>query len=348
MWNLALASVLLLASSCKKASTPKPSTDAAQSNRPVVPPPALLATGPPPVTVTNTRPGGLLKVKWPVGARYVYRLELEQHSTNQFSEQPAPIVEHVAMGISYSLTVRNQNTNTGTNLELEFLAYELEMKEADKIALAYDSAPGATNQGPKDLGDSFRKLIGSKVQLEIDAQGKSGRAVDLEAWRKTLASDPPGPAQEILAQQFHEGFFQQITDFGKALPDKPVYVGDSWPYRVEVPAGALGTIAADSTITLARWQKTERDLFAVLETKGTLQGKPNPESPALLALDQGTVRGTSWFDPELGALVESAVEQSMRLRAQPPPTSDTNAPPQNFTSELSQRVSLKLVEVVKP
>src|SRR5258708_3420854 len=134
-----LAMAMALLGSCKKPSAPPPVglEVNGQSNRTVTsraPPagPARSAprnigqSGPPPSAVMQTNGGRLLKVKWPVGYRYIYRLDLEQSSTNQAPRNPAPKVEHVAMGVSYGLAVREGNADGVRELEMQFLAYELE------------------------------------------------------------------------------------------------------------------------------------------------------------------------------------------------------------------------------
>src|SRR5205814_4315708 len=164
----------------------------------------------------------------------VYRLDLEQCSTNRLPKNPTPSIEHVAMGVTYALAVRQASAEGVYELEAEFLAYELEIKMDGKVAMGFDSAASSTNDARNPVAGSFRKIIGSRVRLRAHRDNTAGQFVDREQWRRTVITDGAESVAHILAQQFNEGFFQQMTDFGKALPDKPVAVGDSWPFSTEV------------------------------------------------------------------------------------------------------------------
>ena len=352
--------LMALLGGCRKAeppSEPKPPTqsnaptrseNSAQSNAPPATIPVQSAPAQP--TVASPQARVLLKVKWPVGNRYVYRLSLEQHSTNQISSLPQPSQEHLALGLTYAMAVLKETESAGRELELEFLANDMEIRMADKIAVSFDTTDGTTNETRTPVPGPFRKLIGSKLRLQLDADGKVNKVVELREWAKSLVGDGTGPAEQMLVQQFNEGFFQQLADFGRGLLTQPVQVGDCWRYQTEVPAGGMGRITVDSTILFRRWEDREPQRFAVVEARGAIQGAAGGENhPAgHISLDRGTVTSTAWFDPEAGALVESVVEQAMRLTGEVPGPPDGNQPPASFTSDIGQTVTVKLVELHEP
>jgi hypothetical protein len=291
--------------------------------------------------------GGLvLKAKWAHGSSYVYRIEMVQHSTNQFAQKPDPTREDLTMGTTYSLSPHNNTTNGGCQLELELLACDLAVKLGDHTVLSYDSTETAAKAEYNPIVEPFRRLVGSRVNLQLDSTGRVEKVLGLDAWVQSMVRGASGPGEKMLVQQFNEGFFRQTADYARAFPDKPVQVGESWPYRVEVPAGGIGKIIVDSTITFKRWEDHEQKKFAVLETAGALSSRalPQPGATATMSIEQGTVKGTSWFDPEFGALIESAVEQSMRLSGVIPPTPGGHPTPVAFTSDVEQIVTVKLVE----
>lgn len=340
---LLLALALFGLTSCRKDPPPVPAEPAPE--RQVVNP---APSEPPAVaveTAKSTTPEPVrLSVQWPLGHRYVYRMDLTQRSTNALATAtaaPVPANEDVALGVTYALTVLGETPNGGRELEVEFLAYELQIKVAAETVISFDCLQntGATNSIPPP----FRKLIGSKVRLQTDARGSMASVVDLKDWTTRLAGDATGPAGQMLVQQFNEGFFQQMISFGRGLPLEAVQMGQSWPYRAEMPAGALGKIVVDSVITLQRWADQEQQRYAVLEARGTLQGAGVEPAAGGIVFDAGTVRSTSWFDPALGALVESTVEQTMRLKGEVP-SPEPDAPAAAFRSEVDQKVALKLVE----
>jgi Family of unknown function (DUF6263) len=292
--------------------------------------------------------GDLLKMKWPIGSRYVYRLDMEQHTTNQAPGSPQPNTEDLVLGVTYALTVVEETSNGGRELEMEFLANDMEIKIAGQVVINFDSVQSLTNEAAHPIPPPFRRMIGSKALLRTQPDGTVEKVLGLDAWVKSVAGDASGPAGQMIVQQFNENFFRQAADFGKGLPTKPVNPGDNWTFQTELPAGALGTIRLDSTITLTGWKEQEQHRFAILDAKGTLTSLPaQPPADGQLSLERGTVQSRAWFDPELGALTESVVEQSLRVKGPPPATAGGKPTEESFSNDLSQKVTVKMVELTK-
>jgi hypothetical protein len=295
--------------------------------------------------------GALLKIKWPAGNRYVYRMDLDQHTTTKIPQMPKPIQQHLTMALTYALSVLKETPEGGRELEMEFLATEMEINTVGQNAIKFNSKDTPTNEAPNPMSEPFRNMIGSKVRLEVNAEGRVTNVIGLEDWAKNIASDDP--SAQMMTQQFNEGFFRQIADFGRGLSTKPVEIGNTWQTKLEVPAGGLGKIDVDVKTTLKGFVSHDQPHCAVLDTKGTLKGTPGTESgpagnrPKML-LDRGQVTGTSWFDPELGVLIESTADQTMAVKGQLP--GQRGALPfssSGFTVDLNQKVSLKLTELGK-
>jgi hypothetical protein len=184
--------------------------------------------------------------------------------------------------------------------------------------------------------------------LLIDAEGKVDKVLGMEEWLDQIAGEGPGPGRQMVSQQFNEAYFRQIADFARGLPDKPVEVGDSWPYEIEMPAGPMGKIKVNSTFILKGMEDRDKYKCAVMDVLGTFKGTGGAEPAGPMGqmnIEQGKMQGTSWFDPELGALVESSVDQSMRIKGEMPGAPGGNASAPQFTSDISQTVSMKLVEL---
>jgi len=291
-----------------------------------------------------------LKPKWPIGQRYVYRLESEQHSTNTFSGGTNASREDLSWRLTYTVSVAEPTPAGGRRLEVRFLAAALEIKLNQDLALAFNSAEKPTNGTVRPIPAPFEKMLSSTVNLQVDAKGNFDKILEFEQWAKAVAGDPPGPAGEFLLQQLNEGFFRQIGDIGRGFPEHPVAVGDTWVYTNQVPAGALGHILVDSHLKLQDWAERDGKKLAVITAEGTLSGAPEerPGTGNLLWLDQGKVASTTWFDPELGAVMESAVDQTTRVRGELKNNSGTNSVPLLLTSEIGQKISVKLVETAPP
>jgi hypothetical protein len=285
-----------------------------------------------------------LKMKWVPGRRYVYRLELEQHSTNRVADLPKARNEDLAFGLTYALTVEPAKESGPSQLQVELIAFDLSVKIGGLSAMAFDSA--ASNASPDPITGPFTKLIGTKLRLELDSEGKVERVLGGNEWVAQVVGDAQGPAEDMIRQQFNDGFFRQLADFGRGFPPGPVEVGDNWPYRVDVPAGALGTIQASAVVAFVRSEEHDPHKLAVLQTRGTLKGVPLPShnNPGDLKFDQGTTTGETWFDPVDGVVFESVVEQTMRLTGELSGSDGSSPGPAAFTSNLAQKVTVKLVE----
>jgi hypothetical protein len=100
------------------------------------------------------------------------------------------------------------------------------------------------------------------------------------------------------------------------LPPQAVQPGDKWPAQSEVDLGEMGTLTARNIITLAQWEKRGPRLCARLEFDGTFHGKPAEKPKAMgmsMAIQDGTTSGVCWFDPELGTIIDSDVNQDMTM-----------------------------------
>jgi hypothetical protein len=65
-----------------------------------------------------------------------------------------------------------------------------------------------------------------------------------------------------------------------------------------------------------------------------------------MVIDQGKVTGRSWFDPELGAIVDSVSDQTIRVKGEMPGQAGGNRAA-GFTSDIGQKVTVKLVVLAK-
>ena len=335
-------SLILVLSACKKAETPAPPAPPADNS-------ATAPAGQTPATASpaDAKAGAvLLKMKWPVGSRYTYRMDLDQHSTNNIPQMPQPMRQSVTMAMTYALTVLSETPDGGRELEMEFLANEMEVKMAEQVLISFDSKEAAKNDAPNPFTTPFRKMIGSKIRLQTGPQGTVEKVVAMEEWLTALAGEGPGPAREMVAQQFSEDYFRQIADFGRGLPAKAVTVGDTWPYKMDIAAGALGVLSMNATVILKGFEDRDNHHCAVLDSIGTFKGTPGKSGPmGKMTVEKGKLNATTWFDAELGAMIESSVNQALLLKGEMPGNQAPNAPP--FTSDVSQTVTLKLVELTQ-
>lgn len=286
----------------------------------------------------------LLQVKWPVGNRYVYRLDLDQQSLAKIPQFPKPIAQSMNMAMTYAISVLKENPDGGRELEVEFVATELEIKTGDQVMMTFDSKETAANESGNPAAAAFRNIVGSKVRMETDTEGKLIKVIGAEEWVAKIAGEPGDPMAEHLSSQFNDSFLRQIADFGRGFASHPVRVGETWPFKIELPAGKIGNLLLDSKVTFKGRETHADHECAILHTKGTIKGTggSSPGAMGNMSMKDGTIDATSWFDPALGALVDSSGDQVLQLQSELPSPGGSKT---SMSIDLKQKVSVKLVEL---
>jgi len=106
------------------------------------------------------------------------------------------------------------------------------------------------------------------------------------------------------------------------------------------------------TVTFQSWEQHGKRTCARLEFQGTLKSKPDSNSMPggmNMNISDGDTSGVSWFDPELGMVIETTAKQDMKMDMTVPvnPRAKTAAAgkTQTITSVMKQEVTMKLESV---
>jgi hypothetical protein len=159
------------------------------------------------------------------------------------------------------------------------------------------------------------------------------------------------PAQAYVRRLLNAQYLRHLVDL-LALPADPVRINATWPGQITLTAGPLtGALTADVTYTFRGWQNHEERKCALVDFSGAVKPRGSGASSRSISstVESGALNGKSWFDPELGMIIEHMTDHtatakgSIRWRR-----ATTNDPPQAFISTLRQHTSVKLVEVAKP
>jgi hypothetical protein len=293
-----------------------------------------------------------LKIKWPVGARYVQRLDMAQNSETRMAMAPKPIKQETTMGQEFALTVLAERPGGGREVEMEFMDMEMMSAMGDKVVLNFDSKgeTGAEAQNP--MAATFRKMIGMRIKFLLDASHKVEKVEGFQEFRAKMSGTSSPQAQAMMNSIFSEDYFKQMVRYADSLPPKPVSPGESWPVQTEIPMGPLGTMVMDLTYTYTGMEEREKRQCAALVFGGTMKSKPGQAAGTLgsaMNITDGKTKGTTWFDPALGMAVETAMSQNMTMEMNLPglPNASTNRAPagMKMTNVLSQKINFKLVEV---
>ena len=132
------------------------------------------------------------------------------------------------------------------------------------------------------------------------------------------------------------------------MPHKPVQPGDTWPVQLEIAMGPIGTLVMDYTFTFQKWEQLGKRNCARLEFRGTIKSKPdeNPASKGMtMAIQEGNSSGVSWFDPELGIIIDTTMNQDMTMAMTVPVNVHGKTITQAMTNVMHQAITIKLESV---
>jgi len=251
----------------------------------------------------------------------------------------------------------------------------LDVGSGETTWLRFDSLNKVTpNEGPGV--EQLEKLIGGRIRLLVDATNK---VTNVEGVKELAArvEDTAGAAAggrrggrllggmlgPILQRIYSAEYFKQILEAG-GLPQGAVRIGETWSVQKEIPGQLVGTLLLNTTNKLRGWQQREGGQCARIEFAGTLATKSGQVEGipfgGAMKVEGGQISGTSWFSPDLGLPVESAINQSYNVTGTLPkwggprrggtnaPVRANNAPPAQFTSPVHQTISVELTAVPAP
>jgi hypothetical protein len=292
-----------------------------------------------------------LKLKWPLGEHVVYEMTMKMNSEFTVPGQSTPMKQEMTMGQEYGLTVFKALPDGGHEVEMEFLNARMKMGMGGKTMMDYDSRKKSSAEKADPVGDIFGKIVGAKIQYFLNASNEVDRLEGINELMQRLSSGPQAAALAPLKSMFSDGYFKQMMSQNRFVPPKPVQPGDTWPVQMEFPMGGIGTMGLDYKFTFQSWEKHGLRECARLEFEGTIKNKPdldqkaNPSGMSIGNLD-GTTSGTSWFDPELGIIIDTTMNQdiSMVMNMSMPGKGGAGSK-QSITNQMNQVMSIKLSSV---
>lgn len=298
-----------------------------------------------------------LKLKWPLGERIEQDLDLKQKSEILLPPPAGPMKQDTTMGQSYGLTVLQANPDGTHEIEMDFLSARMGLKMGDKTVVDYDSAKKAATDKPNPVADMFGKIVGSKIEFYLDASNAVDRVEGVDDLISRLSSGATDEALAPLKSMYNEGYFKQMMSANQFLPTNAVQPGDTWPVKIEYPMGMMGTLVMNDDFTFQSWEMHGKRNCARLEFAGGVQSRPDPNAkPGAMSISvlDGNATGISWFDPELGIIIDTIMNQDMTLVIHVPqgPYAKPGAVAPgaavtmlNITNQLNQVLNIKLVSV---
>ncbi|RME96031.1 MAG: hypothetical protein D6766_01715 [Verrucomicrobia bacterium] len=274
--------------------------------------------------------------KWPVGKRLVTRINVEQNQRIQ-GAGPRPVSQQISQEQEIAIDVLRVNDRKETEMEARFQAMKMQMRMGGAQLFSYDSQNRRFGE-VNPVAEAMDRLLEARLKLFADEQGRVTRVEGIKEMLESM--DTRGMAGQMLKGMFNEDAVKQMGMLPQGFPYRKVKLGESWTSETSMAAGPVGTIKVQMQHTFDGWETRGGIRCARITYTGTItSGAAEAAGNSALSFDiqGGRLRGTNWFDPELGQVREGTSDVYMKL--------NITAGAQQMSIDLSQKVTNKLIAV---
>lgn len=283
-----------------------------------------------------------LKLAWPVGKKLTMRMD--SATVNQMVMGEGKSMRQVmAQRMDYSVSFLKKTPEGGVEMETEFLAVKMDM-EAGGVKMSFDSA-----QDKPTAANPFAfmgAMVGKKFTTVLDSKGNVVRTEGVEKAFAGLDSNPM--LKEVLKKENLEKM-SGCDLFSKCLGNRDVKVGESWSDTWNVDLGSLGKEQTKLNCTYVGMGKRLGRDCAQVDFTGDIGMKLEfgKGSGMEMEIKDGKLKGTNWYAPDLGVVIESAMEQSLKLKMKMPAVEKKGKTqePGEVNSDLDTKLTVSLLSV---
>lgn len=285
------------------------------------------------------------------GERIVQNIEVKINMDITVPNRTNSIKQDMTVGEKYALNVLKADPDGGHEVELEFLSMRMKMEQGGKTMMDYDSTEKPSNDR-KDpalvqIEQAFHNVIGAKIQFFLDASNQVERIEGADDLTARFAAGGRAGSDAGIQSMFNQETLKQMIS-GQHLPPKPVQPGDTWPVQMDLAMGQLGTVSIVYTFTMAGWEMHGTRNCARLEFQGTMKSKADTSSlpgRMSMSIQDGDSSGVSWFDPELGLVIDTRMDQNLTMNMSIPITVRGKKTAQTMATVMKQAINVKLDSV---
>ncbi len=255
-----------------------------------------------------------IQMKWQAGKKYVMHSEDTQTTEMKQPGQPKPVKQVQKMTQDYNFSLVRELDNGGWQLQLEFEAMTMEVTVGDRKAFSADSAQNSAQDAKNPVGVRLRKMVGAHLQYFTDANGKVEKMEGYPELVNRVAGGNP-KEQAAFRDLVSENALKKCGSFAEdTTPRRVVKLGDSWAIKLEAPSN-VGILDVDIKNTFKNWEQHADRKCMRIKCTGNFSPQAGPNTPNLpIKIEKGRFSGESWFDPELGMIVGSALDEDMNLK----------------------------------
>jgi hypothetical protein len=303
------------------------------------------------ITGSPSDPPVTFLAQWSPSNRYVFHSQVTSSSEEPRLGVNKPIPQESTLGLDYVITVSNTRSNGSRSLQMEIIGVQFECSQGDTALVSYDSMNKVVGTDGNPLAERLETIIGNKIFFQLSPSNKVMNVRGINEITAKVQAGGSARGQAALRRQLTPQYLRHLIDV-TVLPAEPVKVNDSWPGQLAFNLGSLGgSVDADVTYRFRGWQQRGEHKCALVEFEGNIKPRGTNTSRGGISssVESGTINGRTWFDPDLGLVVESLQEQAALSKGTIKwRRSGTNAAPQAYVSNLRQRATVKLMEMELP
>jgi RNA polymerase sigma factor (sigma-70 family) len=248
-----------------------------------------------------------MRFKWQVGKKYLMHKEVVRTTEMKDAKRVQKLSEDF-----YYVPVRKLD-NDGWQLQLEFARRALEVTDGSRQFVA-DSTQNPAQDARNPMGAWQRKMVGARMEYFTDANGKVEKMNGYPELVTRVAGNNP-QEQAAFKERFNESILEEYGSIAQdSEPRRVVKLGDRWTMKLKVPSPG-GNLNLDIKCVFKGWeQKADHKCMRIAFT-GSISAEAGPDaSTPRETIGDGKITGDSWFDPELGMVVESTENGDAQLK----------------------------------
>ncbi len=323
---LSLCALVASLSACKKKEEAAPAAAAgeqpASGEQPAEPAP-------------KEEPAVELKAKWPVGRRLVTQISTQTDTEMSNPALPAPFKSENLLVQDLAFNIGQAKPDGGCDVDVEVVGLRADNKAGGKPAPGFDPKADPKQDRNNPLATALRKLQGSRVKYQTDANGQITKVDGLTQLKSKVTSGIVGPQLFMISALISEDAIKGWNFLHANLPTNSVKAGDTWESTREIPFG-IARFVLTSTNTFKGWEQRQNRKLAKIEMTGAIAAKEGAQAAITLG-ETSAIVGKSWYDTELGVLVESEITTDFSVNI-PQPTGQTSS------SKIHTKTTSKVVD----
>jgi len=298
---------------------------------------------------TSPVAGDLLdfELGWQKGDRFLQRITMESETRSEGSRWPGAMNTSSSISQDTAITILEKRPDGGYTILMEFIDMKLDSRAGTNV-IFFDTSSDEVNK-PGTLSYEVAKILPEmKLEYQLDARGKMEAMEGFSSFEESLNSilkgKPPLFIGMIRGLLSREALRNWVLHFSlEAYPDRPVKIGESWPYRNEVTIQGMNKIVSEIEHTFTGWETRGNRRCALLKIDGTAEMETDPDREGkkiAFGPEDITIRGDTFYEPGLGLNLESSLIQNMKMKL----NMFGNAN-REVTTSIENRINMHLVEM---